>query len=53
MYLCVPHVILGAVIKIETAIEITDVAFSPAVANHVAVCGGRGGKILDIRQPNQ
>ena len=54
MYLCVPHVILGAVInKIGTAIEIMQVAFSPAVANHVAVCGDRGCKIIDIRQPNQ
>jgi hypothetical protein len=53
MYLCSPHVLLGAVIKIETAIEIMDVAFSPAKANHVAVCGGSGCKIIEIRQPNQ
>ena len=30
-----------------------DVAFSPSVKNHVAVCEQGGNKVIDIRQPNQ
>jgi len=41
------------VIKTEEGVGLCGVAFSPSVANPVALCGWDGCKLINIRHPNQ